>query len=93
MNSEGRTMQKILIAALVIPVLSLAAYADEAAIDADIVADQVRSQGFACADPVSAQRDAEKSKPDEAFYVLTCADATYNVMLVPDMAAQVTPAQ
>ena len=53
----------------------------------------MRSQGFACADPVSAQRDAEKSKPDEAYYVLTCADATYNVRLVPDMAAQVTPAQ
>jgi hypothetical protein len=93
MNSEERPMQRILIATLVIPVLCLAARADEAALDASIVADQVRSQGFACADPVSAQRDAEKSKPDEAYYVLTCADATYDVRLVPDMAAQVTPAQ
>jgi hypothetical protein len=93
MNREEQRMKEIIIAALAIPLLGLAAHADEAALDASIVADQVRNQGFACADPVSAQRDAAKSKPDEAFYVLTCADATYNVRLVPDMAAEITPAQ
>lgn len=86
-------MRTIIIAALAIPLPGLAAQADEAAADAAIVAAQVRSQGFACAEPVSAERDAAKSKPDEAYYVLTCADATYTVRLVPDMAAQVTPAQ
>jgi hypothetical protein len=86
-------MRLMIIAALALPVLALAAQADEAAVDAGIVADQVRSQGFACADPVSAERDPAKSKPDEAYYVLTCANATYNVRLVPDLAAQVTPAQ
>lgn len=93
MSGKGRHMKSIIIAALALSVLGLSAQADEAALDASIVADQVRSQGFACADPVSAERDAAKSKPDEAYYVLTCADATYNVRLVPDMAAQVTPAQ
>jgi hypothetical protein len=86
-------MRSMIIAALALLALCLAAQADEAAVDAGIVADQVRSQGFACADPVSAERDTAKSKPDEAYYLLTCADAAYNVRLVPDMAAQVTPAQ
>jgi hypothetical protein len=93
MSIEGRRMTRIIIATLALPMLGLAAQADEATVDAGIVADQVRSQGFACAEPVSAERDPAKSKPNEAYYVLTCADATYNVLLVPDMAAQVTPAQ
>jgi hypothetical protein len=42
---------------------------------------------------VSAVRDEANSKPDQAAYVLTCADASYNVRLIPDMAAEVTPAQ
>lgn len=86
-------MQRIIIAVVALSGMGMPALADDAAVDAGIVAAQVRDQGFACAEPVSAARDAEKSKPDEAYYVLTCADATYNVRLVPDMAAQVTPAQ
>lgn len=57
---------------------------------AAIVAAQLRSQGYACADPVSATRDVQASRPNETVWVLNCRNATYRVLLVPDMAAQVT---
>jgi hypothetical protein len=55
-----------------------------------IVADQVRSQGFACDKAISAQRDDADSKPNATVYVLTCEGATYRVVLTPDQGAQVT---
>jgi hypothetical protein len=64
--------------------------ADDAAIDAKLVADQVRNQGLSCKDPVSATRDEAASKPELPVYVLTCADATYNVKVVPDQAWVIT---
>ena len=57
-----------------------------------IVADQVRSQGFPCDNPSSAQRDEAASQPNETVYVLTCDGATYRVVLIPDQAAKVTKA-
>ena len=55
----------------------------------EIIAVQIRRQGFPCENPQSAQRDREASKPDEAVWVLQCGNATYRVRLVPDMAADV----
>ena len=52
-----------------------------------LVADQIRSQGYTCAEPTSAKRDP--SVDDDAVWLLTCADASYRVRLVPDQAAQV----
>ena len=59
---------------------------DDAAAGA-LVAVQVRNQGFACAEPVSAKRDT--SVDDNAVWTLTCADASYRVRLIPDQAAEV----
>ena len=56
---------------------------------ADIIADQIRKQGYSCNKALSAERDRERSKPDEAVWVLKCDAATYRVRLVPDMAAKV----
>lgn len=55
----------------------------------DIVAAQIRRQGYACDRPQSAVRDRERSKPDEAVWVLRCENASYRVRLIPDMAAHV----
>ena len=66
------------------------ALADDASVDAKLVADQVRNQGLACQDPVSATRDVAASKPELPVYVLTCADATYSVKVVPDQAWVIT---
>jgi hypothetical protein len=65
-----------------------AAYAaDEAA--AKDVADAVRAQGVACADPVSAERDPAASKPDAPVWILTCGDARYRVRLRGDRPAEI----
>ena len=57
----------------------------------EIIADQIRSQGFTCDKPESAKRDPERSKPDEAVWILKCEKTTYRVRLIPDMAAVVVP--
>ena len=55
----------------------------------DILAAQIRDQGYRCNSPLSAKRDVRRSKPDEAAWVLRCKDAIYRLRLVPDMAARV----
>jgi hypothetical protein len=57
---------------------------------AAIVADQVRSQGFACNNPSSAERIAAESAPNHIVYLLKCEGITYRVVLVPDQGADVT---
>jgi hypothetical protein len=57
----------------------------------EIIADQIRSQGFTCDKPENAKRDRERSKPDDAFWILKCEKTTYRVRLIPDMAAAVVP--
>ena len=59
---------------------------DEAAAG-ELVAVQVRQQGLACAEPVTAKRDP--SVDGNAVWTLTCADARYRVRLVPDQAAAI----
>ncbi len=55
----------------------------------EILADQLRSQGYPCAKAVSSQRDGSKSADDESGWILKCTNASYRVRLIPDMAAKV----
>ena len=55
----------------------------------DVVAVQVRKQGYPCATPLNAERDMAASKPGEAVWVLQCDNGTYRVRLNSDMAAQI----
>ena len=55
----------------------------------DLLASQIRDQGYRCANPISAQRDLSRSKPDEAVWVLRCEADIYRLRLIPDMAARV----
>jgi len=57
---------------------------------ADDVADQVRSQGYECDQPITATRDVRLSKRDSAVWVLRCGKGAYRVKLDPDMAARIT---
>jgi hypothetical protein len=78
-------------AAIVLTGLSaLAGFAQEVDTPAGIVAAHIRTQGYACIDPVSATRDRQDSRPNVTVWVLRCRNASYRVQLVPDMAAQVT---
>jgi hypothetical protein len=55
----------------------------------DMLAAQIRMQGVACDKPLSAVRDAKRSKPDHEVWVLKCSNATYKISRFPDMAAKV----
>ena len=55
----------------------------------DMIAAQIRIQGFVCDKAQRAVRDAKLSKPDHDVWVLTCKNATYRVSRYPDMAAKV----
>jgi hypothetical protein len=55
----------------------------------DVIASQIRDQGYKCEQPQSATQDQQASRPDEAVWVLQCEDASYRVRLDPDMAAKV----
>jgi hypothetical protein len=59
---------------------------DTAATD---LAAQLRIQGYACNQPVTVERDATRSRPDEQVWLVRCGERTYRVRLVPDMAARV----
>ena len=56
---------------------------------ANVLAAQIRTQGFACDEPQKATRDAKLSKPDYDVWVLTCKNATYRIGRYPDLAAKV----
>jgi len=66
------------------------AFGQEESVEKTILADQVRSQGYACNNPISAERIEAESRPEEPVYLLNCDNATYHLRLVPDQAAKVT---
>lgn len=55
----------------------------------DILAAQLREQGYACDQPKSAEQDVQASKPDEAVWIVQCENSKYRMRLDPDMAAKV----
>ena len=56
----------------------------------DIIAAQVRVQGYECNKPLSAERNRAASQPHETVWTLRCDNATYRVRLVPDLQAEIT---
>ena len=72
---------------------SLAAYVSGAQaqleMNKEILAVQLRRQGFDCTKPVSAQHEEGQSAPNETVWVLKCENASYRMRLVPDMAAAI----
>jgi hypothetical protein len=70
--------------------LPATATAQDQSTDMKIVGDQVRSQGFACDNPSSAEPIEAESVPNHAVYLLKCEGITYRVVLIPDQAADVT---
>jgi hypothetical protein len=54
-----------------------------------LLAMQARAQGYRCDKPISAKKDAKRSQPDAAYWVLRCEHNAYTMRLDPDMAAQI----
>jgi hypothetical protein len=61
----------------------------EAQTSPEVLAAQIRAQGYHCEPPLSAERDAELSKPNQAVWILKCRASTFRIRLDPDMAAKV----
>ncbi|MGB6351077.1 MAG: hypothetical protein WBG10_13720 [Pseudolabrys sp.] len=55
----------------------------------DLLAIQIRAQGYTCDKPVSAMRNNKLSKADVSVWVLRCEHRSYRMRLAPDMAARV----
>jgi hypothetical protein len=55
----------------------------------DIIAAQIRGQGYACDLPQSAERDKAASTANESVWMLRCQNASYRVTLIPNLAAKV----
>jgi hypothetical protein len=86
----------ILRRAIYLPALLAAAAClpDPAAAQEDpknVIAAHIRMQGFTCDKPQSAERMPRESRPNETVWVLKCENRSYQVRLVPDMAAAVLP--
>ena len=54
----------------------------------DIVAAQVRKQGYPCNKPLSADRDREHPK-QRGGWILRCENATYHIHLIPRRPANI----
>lgn len=81
----------LLAIAAAMPLSATGSAAAQREMSKDIIAVQIRKQGFACESPQSATRDAEASKPDAEVWVLACKGVSYRVQLIPNMAAKVEP--
>ncbi|TYL82357.1 hypothetical protein [Bradyrhizobium cytisi] len=55
----------------------------------EMLAAQIRTQGFACDKSLGAARDKKRSRPDYVVWVLKCTNATYRIARAPDMAAKI----
>jgi len=55
----------------------------------NIIAAQIRKQGFKCDNADRAERDKDLSKPDLPVWIVTCEATTYRVRLIGDMADRV----
>jgi len=55
----------------------------------NILAAQLRDQGYECDQPKSAERDIQASKPDEEVWIVQREHSKYRMRLDPDMAARV----
>jgi len=58
---------------------------------ADTLAALVRIQGHRCSKVTATDRDAERSRPDAAVWLITCAEGAYRVQLMPHQAAKIEP--
>ncbi len=93
MNCNPRSSWISSIATSVVTLVCLAgSVATAAALDrgAEVVASQIRRQGFTCKNPSSAERIQAESAPDTPVYLLKCEGMTYRVRLIPDQASEVT---
>jgi hypothetical protein len=55
----------------------------------DLLAAQLRTQGYACDHPDSASLDTNVSKPNAKVWIVACKGVHYRMTVVPDLAAKI----
>jgi hypothetical protein len=55
----------------------------------DLLATQLRDQGFACDRPDKAQLEEKSSKPNAMVWIVECKGVQYRMTVVPDLAAKI----
>jgi hypothetical protein len=55
----------------------------------NMLAAQIRTQGYPCDQALGAKKDRRRSKPDHEVWILRCNNATFRVSRAPDLAAKV----
>jgi hypothetical protein len=70
---------------------NVATGAEEDAGTAEIIAVQIRKQGFQCGTAQSAKRDTQADRPDLPVWILKCDNASDRVRHVGNMADHVEP--
>ena len=55
----------------------------------DVIATQLRRQGFSCTAPQDAMREPKESAPNATVWIVRCDEGSYRVTLVPNLAAKV----
>jgi hypothetical protein len=55
----------------------------------NMLAAQIRTQGFLCDQALRAKKDTRRSRPDHDVWVLTCSNAIFRISRAPDLAAKV----
>jgi hypothetical protein len=91
------TWEKIMRSSLTLSVLVAAATLASPAVRADngleppmdLLASQLRDQGFECKNPKKAKEEPKESAPHETVWLVDCDDASYRMTVVPDLAAKV----
>jgi hypothetical protein len=55
----------------------------------DLLASELRDQGFACDHPDKARLDQKATKPNETVWYVDCKGVSYRMTVVPDLAAKI----
>jgi hypothetical protein len=76
---------------VVVAAATLAQSASAQETSKDLLAIQVRAQGYPCGQAVSATRDKKRSGPVVSVWVLQCDRNSYRMTLGQDLAARVQP--
>lgn len=85
---SARSLSAWIVAVAVLAPSSPPLRAAGAEVPKEIVAVQVRKQGFECKNPESAKRSADP-RTDDPVWILVCEGVTYRVQLVPKQAAKI----
>lgn len=77
--------------AVIVGLVSTSALAAESGLEPpmDLLATQLRDQGFACDHPDNAHLDQDASKPNAKVWVVECKGVHYRMTVVPDLAAKI----